>query len=174
MVVQNLFIIFLICTVILCSGLYYETNNEISTKNLQYIFQNSLSEDVVYTKVPRGLIISFDADKFFEGCSTDIKSSGYRTLDVISNILKDIPNYCVIEDHTTALNCKNEFENWEISAVRSSNIADYLMKRKEVPFGKIFYIGYGDIMPLKRESSSEITKLKNRVDFVIIDYEAKR
>lgn len=159
---------------IFCSGLHLGRKSDISPENLEKIFQDKLQPDVIYTKVPRGLIISIDGENFFDGCDTKLKPSAYKTLDVISNILKDIPNNCVIEDHTTIHNCTKNFEKWEISAVRSSNIADYLMKRKEVPFDKIFYIGYGDIMPLKTNVSSGVLKLKNRVDFVIIDYEAKR
>lgn len=147
---------------------------EITPETLEIMFKSKLPKGIIYTKVPRGLIISVDGSIFFDGCKTKLKDSARLTLDIFSSLLKEIPNNCVIEDHTTTYNCNNSYENWEISAVRSSVIADYLMQKKDVPFDKIFYIGYGNIMPLKTNISSDALKLANRIDFVIIDYEAKR
>lgn len=165
---------FLIAVITISSGFYLEKSKNMSSENLQKIFQSRLKNKAIYTKVPRGLIISIDGNEFFDGCNTNIKPSAFETLDIISNVLKNIPNNCVIEDHTTVSNCNKNFEIWEISAVRSSNIADYLMKKKEIPYYKIFYIGYGNVMPLKIKTLPDVSELVNRIDFVLIDYEAKR
>ena len=57
--------------------------------------------------------------------------------------------------------------------VRASNIAKYLFY-KNIPTEKIFDIGFGEKMPFHKNVAPELKKLDDRIDFVIINYEAKR
>ena len=85
-----------------------------------------------------------------------------------------MPNFCVIEDHLQKNICNNGLENWELSMMRSANIVDYLLKCGKVPQEQLFDIGYGEFMPFKDNVNPDINGLNNRLDFIIIDYSAKR
>ena len=132
-----------------------------------------MPDGVIYTKVPRGLIISIDENIFFNDCETGLKESSLYILDDFAEIFKNLPNYCVIEDHVQKETC-NEHENWELSMMRAANIAEYLVKCKNIPTEKIFDIGFGETMPFKDNVDPDKRGLNNRIDIVIIDYEAKR
>ena len=45
---------------------------------------------------------------------------------------------------------------------------------RKVPFEKVFPMGFGELMPFKDNVSNNKKGFDNRVDFVIIEYEAKR
>ena len=141
---------------------------------LEKLFKKGMSENFIYTKVPRGLIISIDENFFFYDCKSEIKESSLYLLDKFADILNEIPNYCVIENHSKDKLCSENLESWELSSMRSANIAEYLIKYRDVPPQKIFDIGFGETMPFKDNVSATDKKLDNRIDFVLIEYEAKR
>lgn len=140
---------------------------------LETMFKSGLPNGIIYTKVPRGLIISIDESLFFNDCETDLKESSLYILDDFAEMFKDLPNYCVIEDHVQKEVCTG-LKNWELSMMRASNIAEYLVKCKNIPSEKIFDIGFGETMPFKDNVDPDKKELNNRIDIVIIDYEAKR
>ena len=91
-------------------------------------------------------------------------------MDAISYLLLILPNYCVIENHTE----EDDFtKNWELSISRASNIAEYMIKYRKVPIEKVFSLGFGETMPF-RDNVAPKNGLNNRIDFVIIEYEARR
>lgn len=145
-----------------------------SVDELEKMFKKSMPAGILYTKVPRGLIISVDEKLFFDDCETDLKESSFYILDDFAEMFKKLPNFCVVEDHVQKSGCSG-LENWELSMMRSANIVEYLVKCKDVPTEKIFDIGFGETMPFKDNVDPDNKKgLNNRIDFVIIDYEAKR
>lgn len=146
----------------------------LNVEGIESLFKSALPDGVIYTKVPRGLIMSIDEKNFFNDCDTCIKGSSLGMLDSIANILKSIPNYCVIENHSQNELCSEDLEQWEISSVRSSNIAEYLIKAQGVEPDKIFDIGFGETMPFRENVTPNKKGFDNRIDFVIIEYEAKR
>ena len=158
---------------VLCTGFSESPVGE-DLNDIQKSFTNNLPKGVVYTQVPRGLIISVDEKIFFEDCDDKINSESLHILDKIAWLLKKLPNYCVIEDHLQKEVCNDGLENWELSMMRASNIVEYLVKHQKVPQEQLFDIGYGEYMPFKDNVNPEINGLNNRVDFVIIDYTAKR
>lgn len=146
----------------------------LNTENLETLFKKNLPDGIIYTKVPRGLIISIDENIFFNDCDSKIKESSLNILDTFASLLKTISNNCVIENHSQEVSCRENLEAWELSSVRSANIAEYLVKCNNVPPEKIFDIGFGETMPFKENVNPSGKSLNNRVDFVLIEYEAKR
>lgn len=177
---KNLYLIFLILILIFCSG-FSESVRMVAFKpnldRLENIFKAYLpaGKDIIYTQVPRGLIISIDEKKFFNTGEARIKESSLCILDTIAIIIKELKNYCIIEDHTETQDFTNSYynENWEISIARASNLAEYLVKYKNLPTNRIFPVGFSNIMPFK-DNVAPINGMNNRIDFVIIDYEVKR
>ena len=131
---------------------------------------------VIYTIVPRGLIVSIREDTFFSGESVYIKSTAAGVLNGIAKVLKDIDNNCTVESHTEGHTSNDEGfnSNWEISMVRANSIADYLIYCGQIPVERIFPVGFGDFMPFKDTVSKTNSGFDKRVDFVIFDYEYER
>lgn len=131
---------------------------------------------VIYTIVPRGLIVSIREDTFFRGESIHINRSGVNVLNGIAQTLREIDNNCTIESHTEGHNNKDgDFHtNWEISMARANSITDYLIYCGNIPPARVFPLGLGDFMPFKDNVSAESAGFDKRIDFVIFDYEYER
>ncbi len=169
---KKLYLIILILILVFCSGFNVTISYQPDTEKIELLFKSILPQrcGVTYTIVPRGLIISFDEKCFFNKGEVRIKESSLDILDLIAEVLFRLPNYCVIENHTE----ENSFDaNWELSLARASNLAEYMIKCKKLPIEKVFALGYGEIMPFK-DNVAPKDGMNNRIDFVIIEYEAKR
>ena len=135
----------------------------------------NLDEGVIFTKVPRGLVISFDEKIFFSPGDARIKQNSLYILDVLASGLKNIHNDCVVEDHTQEdMNKVSAYQyDWEISIARAGNIAQYLINCGSIDSDRIFALGYGEFMPFK-DNVDEHVGMDNRIDIVILEYEANR
>lgn len=179
---RNLYIIFLIYILLFCSGnTHFLTDISVSyqpkTDKLEAVFKSSLpvKEGIVYTKVPRGLILSIDEKYFFNKGDARLKESSLKILDIIIMNLKNLSNYCIVEDHTEngVLDGGKYKENWELSMARSDNIVEYMADYGKLPARQLFALGFGEYMPFK-DNVAPKKGMNNRVDFVIIQYESKR
>ena len=131
---------------------------------------------VIYTLVPRGLVVSIEEDVFFQGNSIKLRQSSVVTLNAIIDVLNTIGNNCTIESHTEGHdNPQGDFHsNWEISMARANSITDYLVYCGKISPDRVFALGFGDMMPFKDNVSSLHSGFDRRVDFVIFDYEESR
>ncbi len=162
-----------------CSGLVYssELYKSSYTKNAENLFKThvELYDSMIFTYVPRGLIVSIDEDIFFAiGCEK-IKLSALPILDKIGTILKSLGNDFIIEGHTKNddLECLDNYANWELSTARANNITKYLIRYAKVPPNKLFTVGFGEFMPFYTNVSNK-ANMDERIDFVILDYEVSR
>ena len=163
-----------IILLLFCLNLFMPPVFGMNVADIETLFKTGMPEGVIYTPVPRGLIISVNDNLFFDDCDFRIKENSLHILDTVANLLKTISNYCVIEHHSQKNLCTDSFQGWELSSMRSSNIAEYLVKCNKVPPEKIFDIGFGETMPFKENVNSVGKSMDNRVDFVLIEYEAMR
>ena len=138
---------------------------------VENLMRKFVDTDMIFTYVPRGLVVSFDEDLFFNINQDKISLSGVCVLEKISKVLKNIDNLCVIEGHTNNLNPQNSIysENWELSLARANNIAIYLMRCDNINPEKLFSIGFGAYMPF-HDNVSYTGDLDNRIDFVFLEY----
>ena len=194
-----LYTIFLIFIMIFCTGSSNSAKNFLcisfqpKTDKLENIFKAALplNDGIVFTKVPRGLIVSIDERYFFSDGEARIKESSLCILNRIIVLLHELSNYCVVENHTedNDLSGTNYNNDCEISLARSTNIVQYMIKYGKVPPDRLFALGYGQYMPfrgnVKSYDKSGVTtgmaasndiknKMNKRIDFVILEYEAKR
>ncbi len=180
---NNIYLIVLFLILLFCSGFSNQELNIVfsyqpNVDRLETIFKTYLpiKEGILYTKVPRGLIVSIDERYFFNEGETRIKESSLCILDIIIVLLHKLSNYCVVEDHTeTDIFLDSSYkQTWELSLVRSSNIVEYMIECGKLPSTRLFALGYGQYMPFLDNVSKDKNGMNNRIDFVIIEYEAKR
>lgn len=143
-----------------------------SSKEIEELFKQKLgfSIPIIFTEVPRGLVISMDSSYFFESSKDEILEKSMPILDNISEVLKDIKTECIIEVSTKTEDV-HQIELWELSLMRADKICDYLIKCNQIPPSKIRAIGFGDLQPF---NSSTNQNIDNRIDFLIINYETTR
>lgn len=130
---------------------------------------------IIYTVVPRGIILSVAQTELFNGTSSSISNCGKLLLEKIANLLKKFNNKCTIETHTEEFvtNDKVYSEDWEVSIIRANAIAKFMVDNFDIDSERIFPLGYGKIMPF-RENVALKNFPDNRVDFVIFDYTFNR
>lgn len=141
-----------------------------STEDIEALFRNNipLQDSIIYTQVPRGLVVSLDSLIFFENGSDEILECSKCLLDIIGEILLFIDKPCIIESNTP----KNTYQtscyrsDWELTMVRAEKIADYLIKVRKIPPEKIRAAGFGAMMPFDDNVSFK-GNLNRRIDFVI-------
>lgn len=180
---KNIYLLILVIILIFCTGFSDSTVNiavsyQPEVDKLEHIFRASLplKDGVIYTKVPRGLIVSINENYFFDYGEAKIKQSSLCILDTIAALLHKLSNYCVIENHTLAESVNNNDvdANWELSLMRAENIVEYLTVYAKLPASQLFSLGYGQYMPFRDNVGRDKKGMDNRIDFVILEYEAKR
>lgn len=137
------------------------------TEQIENLFKTNITlpeSSVIYTKVPRGLIISIESSIFFEENDDCIKEDSKIFLNQIGEVIKFLDKPCVIEGNS-AINPEKPAiysQDWEISIMRAQKITQYLITNSKLNPGKIHPIGFGAMIP---ELFTE------RIDFVILNYE---
>lgn len=155
------------------ANIYIAFNSNIH--EVEDLFREKVKPDgqMVFTYVPRGLIVSIDEKVFFNDNNEKIRSDGTCVLDEIGEVLKQIDTLCVIEGHTRSIEPeKSRFNtNWELSLARANNLARYLMRCLKIKPNKIVSMGFGEFVPF---ANDELSTLDNRIDFVILHYDERR
>ena len=107
----------------------------IQIENVFRAIVKDCNNSVVYTRVPRGLIVSVVQSELFDNGSTDIKRCGLLVLNALIKVLKTFNNRCVIESHTDELLPEGSpyTEDWEVSIRRANKIAAYIVKYGKIP-----------------------------------------
>ena len=132
-------------------------------KNLQGV------NDIIYTIIPMGVVVSFDSFLFFDNGSDEIRTNSYCILEIIANLLVLLNKPCLVESTTSANSYYNSKynSNWELSVVRVGNLQKYLLSTKKILPDKFRANGFGEIMPVVRYQG----KTQERINFIIFNYE---
>lgn len=155
------------------SGAVFAKYKYISTSDIETLFKENVSAQMFFSHVPRGLVVSINENFFFNTCNVKLKPEAKFVLDEIGYVLNQLDYDFVIEGHSQngALNSLQWEHDWEISLARANNISRYLIRCAKVSPDKIFTVGFGEYIPF---SKNKHPNLNNRIDFVILDYKAKR
>lgn len=149
-----------------------QTQN-IETTKIENIFQQQLnSNNVIYTRVPRGLIISLPSNLFFENGKDILLENSKPVINLISTILNTQSYKCMIEANTEPDSwTSSKFAyNWELATSRADNIVNYMIKSQKVNPQKIRAIGFGEMEPFY-DKTKGFNFMNERIDFIIINYE---
>ena len=119
----------------------------------QMIKDRDLELEMETTLTPSGLMIELSSNSFFESGSADIKPTMIRSLEDLSQIIRDFPteDYQVdVEGHTDNVPISTiQFpSNWELSALRAVNVA-HIFEDSGMPRDRIAATAYADTKPKK-------------------------
>ncbi|APC39499.1 OmpA/MotB family protein [Clostridium estertheticum] len=148
-----------------------ENNMESIKKNVDtYLKQNGLASSVSTKIDERGLEVSLKTSLLFDVGTAGVKEDSAKKLISIGKILNHVNNYVRIEGHTDSTPMSNnEFKsNWQLSAIRATNVTELLISKAGISPKKISAVAYGENRPVAT-NTTEIGKAKNRtVDIIIL------
>jgi chemotaxis protein MotB len=131
----------------------------------------SQSKSVKFIKSSKGLIIRVNNTILFDEGSAQIKPQAQKTLNEITKVLTKIDNPVIIEGHTDSIPIKNEKfpSNWELSTARATNIISYLIKNGNISPKRLSAVGYGEYMPIAKNTAISGRMLNRRVDIIVLE-----
>jgi chemotaxis protein MotB len=130
--------------------------------------QNSSENILVHAKDGK-VIIEMRGQVLFTSGSAVFNDSAAPILDEIANIIQAYTEYNVnIKGHTDDIPISTpQFpSNWELSAVRATTVLQYLISKRVNPF-RLTATGYGELLPLVPNDTSENRATNRRVEFVL-------
>ncbi|HBQ84961.1 MAG TPA: chemotaxis protein MotB [Syntrophomonas sp.] len=129
-----------------------------------------LSDSIVIMEQERGLVISFKDTLLFASGSDELAPGANGIITKVGSALKGIPNYIRVEGHTDNLPIHTgKFpSNWELSALRATNVVRVLQTGAGIPPNRLSVSGYGEYRPLVENSDNLSRSMNRRVDIVIL------
>ena len=154
------------------STLGEETEVEDVKAQVDKIVENSDLKGRITTSIEeRGLSISFSDNVFFDTGQAIVKEDFKNDLMSISKVLNEMDNYIRIEGHTDNVIISNELyhSNWQLSSIRASNVAEFLVNDGNINPNRVSAVGYGEYRPLQSNDSEDGRAQNRRVDIVILN-----
>jgi chemotaxis protein MotB len=133
--------------------------------------ETTKDENIQIIKEAGSLTVRMGEGLLFDSASAEIKPKSKQTLDEIAKVLTKNQKHIRIEGHSDNLPIKNTkySTNWELSSVRASKIADYLIVNKKLDKKRFTVAGYADIKPIATNSTSQGRAKNRRVDIIILN-----
>jgi chemotaxis protein MotB len=119
----------------------------------------------------RGLTISLVSRHIvFRANEAALSPRGERVLDVLSPVIRSLPNQVDVDGHTNQIRVKPKYyaTDWELSAARAVTVLRYLDEQGQVPAERLAAVAYGHEKPLLVPSDPQAAALNKRVDLVLV------
>ena len=133
--------------------------------------KQGLREDVRMMIDNRGLTISLVSKHIvFAPDVADLTTRGRRVLDVVSPILRDIPDRLDIDGHTNQVKVKPKYyaTDWDLSSARAVTVLRYLNERRGIAGSRLSAVAFGSEKPLIDPADPRSQMLNKRVDVVVV------
>lgn len=121
-------------------------------------------------RTERGLKVQLLARHFFESGNVQVSRGALKELDQVAEILKDMGRPVRIEGHTDSMPAAGEFGNWEISALRATNVLKYFIRKHNFPATSLSAAGLADTRPIANNGSESGRMLNRRIE-IHVDYD---
>ena len=118
-----------------------------------------------------GIRLRLLSSHFYDQGSYRIKRHQLPKIKQIGELLQSINKKISIEGHTQKKPESNLFSNWELSALRASYIARFLINESNFPAKLITASGYADSQPIAQTSTARGEKMNRRVEIKVLYHE---
>ena len=125
---------------------------------------------VQVTRTAKGFKLQLLARHFFDPGTVNVAHGALRELDQVAVLLKELGRPIHIEGHTDSVPAPGEMGNWEISALRATNVLKYLARRHDFPTTSLSAAGYADTRPIASNGSESGRTLNRRIE-IHVDYD---
>jgi chemotaxis protein MotB len=129
-----------------------------------------LAGQVELTRSERGLVVTVVSDRvLFAPGSADLQDDGAAVLDIVAEVVRDLPNQVAVEGHTDSrpISTARFPSNWELSTGRAVTVLRRLGERG-VPLERLTAAGYGEQRPLGDNATDEGRARNRRVELVVL------
>ena len=144
-------------------------------ENARRSMEERLSGSGASVRIKEGKIsVMLPSSILFNSGQTKLKKAAKNSLKKVCNVLKkDFPNATIrIEGHTDSdplKRTKNVYKsNWELSALRASNVLHYLVDSCRLDPKRLYIAGFGKHQPVASNKSKGGKKKNRRVEIVIL------
>jgi len=144
-------------------------------ENARRSMEERLQGSGASVRIKEGKIsVMLPSSVLFNSGQTKLKKAAKSSLVKVCNVLKeDFPDTTIrIEGHTDSdplKRTKNVYKsNWELSALRASNVLHYLVDSCRLDPKKLYIAGFGKHQPVASNKSKEGKKKNRRVEIVIL------
>lgn len=136
---------------------------------------NSLTDVIKVREEDRGVVLQLDETILFDPGKADLKRKSEKLLNMVTKIIKELPNDVLIEGNTDDVPMFNEeFQsNWELSTGRAVSVVKYFVSVKKLDPTKFSVKGYGEYKPLVKNNSAKNRSINRRVDILIVKEQQK-
>jgi chemotaxis protein MotB len=149
-----------------------------SLLELQGYLETSIKEvkmsDYMETSMgKRGLVIRLKeggSPVFFDTGDARIKEEAFPILNRIGQVIEDIPNDICVEGHTDnrPIHTSQFPSNWELSAMRATNVLRYLHGITGIAPERLSAVGYGPYRPMDSNDTESGMSKNRRVEILIL------
>ncbi|HEX7928024.1 MAG TPA: OmpA family protein [bacterium] len=89
---------------------------------------------------------------------------------MLTKLLNQMNNYVRVEGHTdnVPLSGGTFRSNWNLSAARAANIADFMVREGNVTPQRVSAIGYGEFRPIASNSTDAGRARNRRVEIILL------
>lgn len=137
---------------------------------LEYVKENNLEEDVTVMKTEDDVFIRFRNNVFFDGYKSELKDSGKRILDVLSEGIQQadsIIQEIIIAGHTAVVETDTTNIDRTLSSDRANAVLNYMESKNIFDPAKLVSIGYGLYRPIATNDTAEGRAQNRRVEIYI-------
>jgi chemotaxis protein MotB len=107
------------------------------------------------------------ANAFFKPGITEPRFESRRELETLADLLKDLGRPIVVEGHTDATPSNGDMTNWELSALRATNVLKLFVRDFGFPQTKISASGYADTRPIAHNGTEQGRSMNRRVEIKV-------
>lgn len=117
----------------------------------------------------RAMRIVLTGDLFFDPGSASLKSGAQDALRKIAGLLKNTPYMINVAGHTDSvpIHSAQFASNWELSTVRASAVARFLIEDMHIPAKQVSATGYAHYQPIGPNDTDKQRALNRRVEIVV-------
>lgn len=141
----------------------------------EYSEEKGIEADIETVIEERGLLIRSLDNVFFDSGKAEVKQEAKSMLDFIGELIKKeefSERQLRIEGHTDSdpiTNISNKYPtNWELSAIRATNVLRYLTEAQGIDGNRVSTSGYGDTRPIVPNDTPTNKAINRRVDLIIL------
>ena len=120
-------------------------------------------------RTSNGFKLQLLARHFFEVGSVEVNRGALRELDQVAEVLKELGRPVNIQGHTDSVPAPGERSNWEISALRATNVLKYFIRKHNFPATILSASGYADTQPIASNGTESGRMLNRRIE-IHVDY----
>jgi len=134
------------------------------------IATSKIPNGVKITSTERGLSIRISDNALFSSGSSAINPQIEEFLDLITGLVRDLPNLIAVEGHTDNQPIRTaEFpSNWDLSTARANALIRYFTEHHHLRADRFSSTGFAGTRPIESNSTSEGQASNRRVELIVL------